>query len=185
MRRNCLRLPALLMSIPFLVAAYSGCAKEENVANQPIVRKAVPKKTAEAVAAHSGGDNTVAVKAAEAPAYNPAGKRDPFMPFLRPVVKVPVTVEVPTGPPTLLTQDLGAFKYVGMIWTPRAVRGLVEDVDGKGYTVTVGSHLGRGGAVVTRINDKEIVVKESSRDYAGAEVVRETSLKLKSAGGKR
>ena len=183
MRRKCLRLLALTMSIPFLAAAYYGCAKEEP-ANQPIVRKAIPKMAAEAAVARTVGDNTVVVSSADAPVYNPAGKRDPFMPFIRPPVKVPVT-EVPAGPPTLLTQDLGAFKYVGMIWTPRAVRGLVEDVEGKGYSVTVGSHLGRGGALVTRITDKEIVVKETSRDYAGAQVVRETSLKLKNAGGKR
>jgi Tfp pilus assembly protein PilP len=172
-----------MMAVPFLAGAYCGCAKEEPQ-NQPVVKKPIPKKVAEAAPGFVASDNTAVPKAIEVPLYNPVGKRDPFTPFIRPPVKTPVLAEVPAGPPSLQTQDIGAFKYVGMIWSPRAVRALVEDVEGRGYTVTVGSRLGRGGAIVTRINDKEITVKEEFKDYAGATVVRESSLKLKSAGGK-
>ncbi len=182
MRRNNLRLLALLMALPILAAVWSGCAKEEPQ-NQPIVKKPVTKKVAEASAGPAAADNAVVAKAAEPVLYNPAGKRDPFTPFIKPPKTMP-SAELPVGPPSLQTQDIGSFKYVGMIWSPRAVRALVEDVEGRGYTVTVGSRLGRGGAVVTRISDKEIMVKEEFKDYTGATVVRESSLKLKSAGGK-
>jgi Tfp pilus assembly protein PilP len=183
MRRNRLRLPALLAAAPLLAAVWLvGCAKEEPVGQQ-VVKKPVAKKVADAQAAPPVADNTAKAKVAEVPAYDAAGRRDPFAPFLKPPVKAPVA-EVPVGPPSLLNQDLGAFRYVGMIWTARGVRGLVEDVEGKGYTVTVGSRLGHGSAVVTRITNKEIVVREEFKDYAGATVVRESPLKLKSAGGK-
>lgn len=183
MRRNRLRLLALLIAIPVLAATFAGCAKEEPV-GQPVVRKPIPKKTAEAVVAQVAADNAAPAKAPATALYNPEGKRDPFVPFIKPPAKSTPLAEVPAGPPTLLTQDLGAFKFVGLIWTARGVRGLVEDAEGRGYTVTVGSRLGRGGAVVTRINEKEIVVKESYQDYTGATIVRESPLKLKSAGGK-
>jgi Tfp pilus assembly protein PilP len=171
------------MAVPFLAASFTGCAKEEPPP-QPIVRKPIPKKTAEAVVAQAATDNAAPVKAPVTSLYNPEGKRDPFVPFIKPAAKTAPTAEIPAGPPSLLTQDLGAFKYVGLIWTGRGVRGLIEDAEGRGYTVTVGSKLGRGSAVVIRINEKEIVVKEAYQDYTGATIVRESPLKLKSAGGK-
>lgn len=183
MSRNRLRLPALLMAVPFLAAIGAGCAKEEPV-GQPVVRRPIPKKAAEVASGRAAADNVAPAKVPDLPLYNSAGKRDPFTPFLKPPVKAAPAAEAPVGAPSLQNQDLGSFKYVGMIWSARGARGLVEDVEGKGYTVTVGSRLGRGGAIVTRITDKEIVVKESYTDYTGATVVRESPLKLKSAGGK-
>jgi type IV pilus assembly protein PilP len=185
MRRNLPRLLALLIAIPILGAGLVACSSEEP-AGQAVVQKPVPRKSAEAAAPQAGADNaaTAKAKAPEPALYNPAGKRDPFVPFIKPPAKALPVSQMPAGPPSLLTQDLGAFKFVGVIWTARGARALVEDPEGKGYTVTVGSRLGRGGALVTRITDKELVVREQYEDYTGATIVRESPLKLKSAGGK-
>ena len=183
MRGNLLRLLALLISIPFLAGGLSGCSQEEQPA-QPVVHKPMPKKAAEAAVARTGADNAAPAKAPAPALYGAAGKRDPFVPFIKAPAKAAPTAQVPAGPPSLLTQDVGAFKYVGLIWSARGARGLVEDPEGKGYTVTVGSRLGRGGAQVIRITDKELVVREQYEDYTGATIVRESPLKLKSAGGK-
>jgi type IV pilus assembly protein PilP len=87
--------------------------------------------------------------------------------------------------PPLQRFDLGELKFVGVIWGPAFTRALVEDGEGKGYTVTVGTRIGNSGGVVTRITDAEIVVREEFRDYTGGKVQRESSLTLQTSGGKR
>ena len=79
--------------------------------------------------------------------------------------------------------ELGELRFVGVIWSPNVTRALVEDSEGKGYTVKVGTRIGREGGVVTRITETEIFVKEEFRDYTGAKVERINSLKLKIPGG--
>jgi Tfp pilus assembly protein PilP len=86
--------------------------------------------------------------------------------------------------PPLQRYDLGELKFVGVIWGPKGGYALVEDAEGKGYTVAVGTRIGRGGGIVTRITDGEVLVREEFRDYTGAKVVRESSMKLENAGGK-
>ena len=72
---------------------------------------------------------------------------------------------------------------VGIIWSLKAARALVEDSEGKGYTVAVGTKIGQNGGVVTRITDKEVFVREEFRDYMGKKVKRDSSLKLQTVGG--
>jgi Tfp pilus assembly protein PilP len=50
--------------------------------------------------------------------------------------------------------------------------------------VTVGTKVGRGWGIVTRISDGEIFVKEEFRDFTGTKIMRESSMKLQNAGGK-
>lgn len=178
-RRMVRSLLILSMAACLVAGGIAGCSKEDQ-APQPVVRKAVPKEPPKAA---EGG------KPAEAQAskpavvlYSSAGKRDPFVPFLKVEPK-----EVRAGNenvPPLQRYDLGELKFVGVIWGPKAAYALVEDAEGKGYTVTVGTKIGRGGGVVLRILDGEIVVKEEFRDNTGAKVVRRSSMKLQSAGGK-
>jgi Tfp pilus assembly protein PilP len=84
--------------------------------------------------------------------------------------------------PPLQRYELGELKFVGVIWGPKAAYARRRRRR-KGYTVTVGTKIGRGGGVV-RILDGEISVKEVIRDHAGAKIVRQISMKLQSAGGK-
>lgn len=172
----------LAVAVVLLSAGFAGCAKEEAVVNQ-VVQKPVPKKVAPPPADAKPADNVTTV-AARADGYDPTGKRDPFLPFLRPRPKAPPRPEQGEALSPLMQGDVREYRFVGVIWNPRGYRALVEDIEGKGYTVTVGSRLGRGGAVVTRITDKELALKEEFQDYSGATVVRESSLKLNSAGGK-
>lgn len=114
--------------------------------------------------------------------YDPAGKRDPFVPFIKVMVKE-LRGDFSMLPP-LQRYDLGELKFVGVIWGDGLRKALVEDAEGKGYTVGVGMKIGSGGGVVTRITEEEIVVREKFRDYTGRKVERESSLKLQTEGGK-
>jgi Tfp pilus assembly protein PilP len=170
----------LLAAAAPLAAGIAGCSREEP-SPQPVVRKVVPKEQAAAAEAVKPSD-AQAAKAPVAAFYNYMGKRDPFVRFLKVEPKT-LRAEFDTVPP-LQRYDLGELKFVGVIWGPKGAFALVEDAEGKGYTVTKGTKIGRGGGTVTRVTDDEIFIKEDFRDFTGAKVVRETSMKLENAGGK-
>ncbi len=182
--RNALRFVIPAVAALALAAFAGGCAKNEPSGPQPVVRKTVtrePVKAAEAAAAQpvAAKDNAAAV-----PLYNPSGKRDPFVPFLRAEAAKPASrVDLSSLPP-LQRFELAELRYVGILWGGKGVRALVEDGEGKGYSVVVGTKIGRNGGVVTRITDGEIVVREEFTDYMGAKVVRESALKQQTSGGK-
>lgn len=170
----------LLMASGMIAGGNAGCSKEEP-AVQPVVRKAVPKEAPKPGEEGKPAD-AQAAKPAAVVLYSSAGKRDPFAPFLK-IEPKEVRAGMGNVPP-LQRYDLGELRFVGIIWGPKGAYGLVEDAEGKGYTVTVGTNIGRGGGVVTRILDGEIIVREEFRDLAGAKIVRQRTMKLQSAGGK-
>jgi type IV pilus assembly protein PilP len=170
----------LITAAASLAGGVAGCAKEEPPA-QPVVKKVVPKEQAKAAEAAKPAE-AQAAKPPSAVFYDPAGKRDPFVRFLK-VEEKTIRGEM-AGVPPLQRYDLGELKFVGVIWGPKGAYALVEDAEGKGYTVKAGTKIGRGGGIVTRVTEGEIFIKEDFSDYTGAKVVRETSMKLESAGGR-
>lgn len=165
-----------------LAFGLSGCSKEEPPA--PVARKPLPKAAAKAAVEPAGAPAEVE-PVQEAPSvtfYDPTGKRDPFVPFIKVVTKT-VRGDFSSLPP-LQRYDLGELKFVGVIWGAGLKKALVEDAEGKGYAVGVGTKIGSSGGVVTRITQEEIVVRETFRDYTGGKVERESSLKLQTGGGK-
>lgn len=171
----------IVLAVSILFAfAFTGCEKEAP-APAPVMKKTVPKEAAKVAEAAQLAPVTVA-KPLPVSFYNPAGKRDPFVPFLK--VREKEAGPAITSLPPLQRYELGEFRLVGIIWGLKAPRALVEDSMGKGYSVTVGTKIGRSGGVVTRITEKEMVVREEFRDYTGSKVKRDTSLKLKDVGGK-
>jgi type IV pilus assembly protein PilP len=179
--------PRTVRVFPFLaawliaVAGMTGCAKE-GTPPPPTVQKPVPKaaavKPAEGVPADAPGE---AAALAVVP-YNPKGKRDPLLPFLKEETKS-ARGSLDKVPP-LQRYDLGELKLVGVMWESRGYRALVEDAEGKGYSVTVGTRIGRDGGVVSRITRDEVIVKNVHRDSGGARSKRTSSLKLQTAGGR-
>ena len=103
---------------------------------------------------------------AEAGAYNPVGRRDPFRPFtldVRPEARVQLT--------PLQRYELGQLTVVGTVWELNTPRGMVEDSVGMGYIVGIGTPIGRNGGVVTAIEPQRIVVEEHVLDFYGNEQV--------------
>jgi type IV pilus assembly protein PilP len=175
---------AVILPATLLMAFGAGCTKEETAAPPPIVRKTVPKAVAKAQeAAQPATQGPEAAKPAGEPVYSAEGKRDPFLPYLKEEPRS-VAVAIIEDVPPLQRYEVAEFKLVGVIWGRRGYKALVEDREGKGYTVSVGTKLGRGNGTVARISDRELVVKEEISDYRGKKLAREISLKLQSAGGK-
>jgi Tfp pilus assembly protein PilP len=170
---------ALLFAGAFLLAVGAGCSKDAP-APAPVVKKMPPMQAAAPAAAKAPGEEEK--KPPPVPVYSSAGKRDPFVPFIKAETKQG-KMDLSLLPP-LQRYELGELKYVGLIWEKRGARALVEDGEGKGYSVLVGSRIGRMGGVVTRITEKEILVKEEFIGVRGEKVFRENALQLTTAGGK-
>lgn len=163
-----------------LALGLAGCSKEE--APAPAARKPLPKAAAKAAEPAAAAAAEPAKEAPVVTLYSPAGKRDPFVPFIKVAAKA-VRGDLSMLPP-LQRYDLGELRFVGTIWGAGLRKALVEDAEGKGYTVGVGTKIGSSGGVVTRITEEEIVIRETFRDYTGGKVEREGFLKLQTGGGK-
>ena len=168
----------ILAAISLLAGGF-GCSKEPE-APQPVVKRQAPKPEAKAPAAPAA--EAQVKKAEAAPLYDPRGRRDPFVSFIKVEERRKAGIDAKALPP-LQRYDLGELKFVGVIWTKKGPLGLVEDAEGKGYSVTVGTRIGRSGGVVSRITEKEILVKEEFVGNRGEKVVKESGIQLTTAGG--
>ena len=101
---------------------------------------------------------------------NPFGKRDPMRSF------VP---DEPLGGGDGETQrfELGRYRLTGVLWgvEPRA---LLEDPDGVGHVVSLGSYVGRNWGKVTAIRSAGMVVTEEYLRWDGSLVVQPVELRL-------
>lgn len=156
-----------------------GCSREP-AAPQPVVKRQAPKPEAKAPAAPAAAAQ--AKKVEQVALYDPRGKRDPFVSFIRVEERRKAAFGIASLPP-LQRYELGELKFVGVIWTKKGARGLVEDAEGKGYSVMVGTRIGRSGGVVSRITGKEIFVREEIVGNRGEKIVKESGIQLTTAGG--
>lgn len=164
-----------------LLGGTLGCSKEAPPPG-PVVKKMVPTPVT-APPAKTAASEEKRTNPPAAPMYDPTGRRDPFVSFIKAETE---RLKVDYGAlPPLQRYELGELKYVGVIWQKRGPMALVEDGEGKGYTVRVGTRVGRNDGVVTRITDSEITVKEEVPGYRGKRVSRERTLQLTTAGGNK
>jgi hypothetical protein len=107
--------------------------------------------------------------------------RDPFRPFtldLKPLTAAP--------PKTPLEQyDVGSLKLVAVIWNTQHPRAMVEDASGLGYTIDVGTPIGRNQGVVKRIEPDAVIVEEEFVDFYGEQKKNDVVLKLETEGEKK
>lgn len=111
----------------------------------------------------------------ELPRYSGAGKRDPFRPL---AVKGRAPSRVREGASPLERKDVGQFKLVGIIWDIKEPRAMVEDTDGLGYTIKVGTPIGDKDGKVKAIKQTEVVVQEVDIDFYGARKIYERTIRL-------
>ena len=169
-----------LLAAALAAGVVGGCATEAPPL-QPVVRK--PAHKADNVSQASQKAAEPQKKAEPIAVYDPRGKRDPFLSFIREGTLQRGRADLTALPP-IQRYELGELKLVGVLRTKNGARALVEDAEGKGYSVTTGSRIGRSGGVVTRITEKQLVVREEYVGNRGEKVARENTLQLTTAGGK-
>lgn len=113
--------------------------------------------------------------------YSPAGKPDPFKPFIE-LSPVRSTRTVPLTP--LQKYDISQLKLVAILSTPEGNVALVEDVIQKGYFLKKGTWIGKNDGKVTKILKDRVIVQEVYQDIFGQMKTNEITIMLhKTEGG--
>jgi type IV pilus assembly protein PilP len=107
--------------------------------------------------------------------YNPAGKPDPFKPF----IQLASRSGSRTAPVTPLQNfDISQLKLVAIITTSEGNIALVEDSTGKGYFLKKGTWIGKNDGKVIKILKDAVIIQEVYQDIFGQTKTNEISLSL-------
>lgn len=108
--------------------------------------------------------------------YQPIGKRDPFRSFLS-LAGPQAAVDGPVGP--LQEHEIDQYKLRGIVWNIDAPKGLVEDPQGTGHVVEIGTLIGKNWGKITQIKPEELIITEEYRDPIENElIVHEVTMRL-------
>jgi type IV pilus assembly protein PilP len=108
-------------------------------------------------------------------AYNPAGKPDPFKPF----IQLTPAKGTRGGPLTPLQKyEISQLKLVAIISTPEGNIALVEDATGKGYFLKKGTWVGKNDGKVTKVLKDKVIIEEVYQDIFGQTKTNEITLVL-------
>jgi type IV pilus assembly protein PilP len=134
-------------------------------AKQPAAPAAAPAPVAAAGAAAAPAAAPAAVRAVE-PApdlpFDPTGRRDPFRPL-----RAGFGTRGGDPPSPLQRYDIGQLRLVAIIYNTHDPRAVVEDDEGLGYIVKVGTPIGPNGGQVQVIEQGRLVIQEGSVDFYG------------------
>ena len=97
------------------------------------------------------------------PHYDPTNKRDPFKP-----IKIASDSNQKSGKTPLENYALDKLSYSAFLQTETEPKAIIENPEGRGFTVTKGTKIGINNGVVTDIFPDRIIVVESSIDFTGA-----------------
>ena len=123
--------------------------------------------------------------------YDTKGRVDPFIPLLTEKQAAPAQPEAggkPEEPKRMLTPleklDLSQIKLVAIIQAGSRTLAMVEEANGKGYEVRLGTYMGTNGGQVTAIHPDSLTVTEQYTDYQGKRRERAQEIKFhKNEGG--
>ena len=171
------KLIVLAVSVVFLFLG-SGCGGGTTPppaapkAKRPVAegKKAQPVQVAEKVE-----KKEVAKKEEPEFSYNPAGKGDPFRPFIQ---LTPEKAPKSAFLTPLQKYDISQLRLVAIITLPEGSVGLVEDQQGRGYFLKRGTVIGRHDGKVKAIHKDRVIIEEAYSDVLGQGKVNEISLFL-------
>jgi type IV pilus assembly protein PilP len=151
----------------------AGCGGGGPTASAPSKGKAPVAKKKSEVSPASGV--TEAAKAEPEFTYNPAGRADPFKPFIQ-LTRGPRVGGVPLTP--LQRYEISQLKLVAVIASPGGNVALVEDSAGKGFFLKKGTLVGNNDGKVSKILKDRVVVEELYQDIYGKSKNAEVTLYL-------
>ena len=138
--------------------------------------KAAPVEKKVVVEPKPGEKPEVATKAEPEYTYNPAGKPDPFKPFIQLTLTKTGVKGVPLTP--LQRYETNQLKLVAIIAAREGNVALVEDAAGKGYFLKKGTAIGKNDGKVTQILKDRVVIQELEQDISGQTKQNEVLLYL-------
>ncbi len=106
--------------------------------------------------------------------YDPKGRREPFkQPFDPTPTIIPVTPTPDDEEHPLQKFELNQLQVIGIILMKSGDRARVLAPDGKSYTITVGTPIGKSEGKVVSISENCVTVKETKRYQKGEEIIVE------------
>lgn len=177
MRNSRIRLWWMVVLVVFLFVM-GGCGEgtvPSPTASRPKSLPLTKKKEEPTKAAEKKEDK----KGEEEYSYNPAGKPDPFKPFVQLTAAKGGTRNAPLTP--LQKYDVSQLKLVAIISSPGGNIALVEDVTGKGYFLKKGTWIGKNDGKVTKILKDKVIIEEVFQDIFGQTKTNEISISLHKA----
>ena len=163
-----------LISIAFLFVA--GCGGGSPTSSVPPKAKGVPAEKSKAEPAAVTAKSETEKKEEVEYSYNPAGKPDPFKPFIQLTPVRESSRNVPMTP--LQRYEVSQLKLVAIISTPEGNIALVEDSAGKGFFLKKGTWVGKSDGKVTKILKDKVVIEELYQDVLGQTKQNEVSINL-------
>lgn len=175
LRRSRTILLAVSVVFLFLVSSCGGGTAPPPVAPKAKTPVAEAKKAQPVQAAEKVEKKEVAKKEEPEFSYNPAGKADPFRPFIQ---LTPEKAPRNAFLTPLQKYDISQLRLVAIITLPEGNVALVEDQQGKGYFLKRGTAIGRHDGKVKTILKDRVVIEEAYSDVLGQAKVNEISLFL-------
>ena len=164
------RLLVFFLMVFFLLV---GCGEEK--APLVSVKKEAVSGAEKKKAAPARAEERTEGQKEEVYSYNPAGKPDPFKPFL---LLTPVR-EPRTAPLTPLQKyEISQLKLVAILSSREGNTALVEDATGKGYFVKKGTLIGKNDGKVAKILKDRVIIEEIYLDVLGQRKANEAVLLL-------
>jgi len=142
---------------------------------------AVPAAPAAAAPAATPSPDTVASLPDDDLPFDPTGRRDPFRP-----PRASAFARNGEPPTPLQRYEIGQLKLVAIIYDTTQPRAVVEDDQGLGYIVRVGTAIGANGGRVRDIEKGRVLIEEDSVDFYGESHLSNVVMELRTAeGGKQ
>ena len=165
--------PVWIMGLTIASLTLVGCDDDEDYAAPAVVEKAKEEKPAEKPEEKSEE------QIEEVFTYNAVDRRDPFRSYFADLERA----ESEEGVLSELQQiELDQFRLVGVITGTATPMAMVQDSSGKGYTVKIGTRIGKQLGQVKQIRRGEIVIQEEFRDFTGSIIPVYKTLKLVQKG---
>ena len=144
-----------LLSVAFLFVA--GCGGGSPTSAVPPRAKGVPAEKSKAEQAAVTAKSETEKKEEVEYSYNPAGKPDPFKPFIQLTPVKEGKRNVPLSP--LERYEVSQLKLVAIISTPEGNVALVEDSAGKGFFLKRGTQIGKNDGKVTNVLKDKVIIQ--------------------------
>jgi type IV pilus assembly protein PilP len=174
-KRRSSEVVGVLILIGFLLML-AGCGGGTPTVPAPAKGKAAPVEKKVVVEPKPREKLEVAKKEEPEYTYNPAGKPDPFKPFIQLTPTKAGAKGVPLTP--LQRYETNQLKLVAIIAAREGNVALVEDSAGKGYFLKKGTAIGKNDGKVTQILKDRVVIQELEQDISGQAKQNEVLLYL-------
>ncbi|MGD9652236.1 MAG: pilus assembly protein PilP [Candidatus Dadabacteria bacterium] len=96
------------------------------------------------------------------PPYDPAGKRDPFKPFIK-LIDIPSAGPEPVVVPPIQRYSLDQFRISGIVWMSGKPQAMVVDPEGNTYFLGDGDRIGNKEGEILEVRNNGLLVQETVR----------------------